>query len=73
MAVIGKIRDRFGVVISIIIGLSLLGFLLMSALDSQTSLFRSRNTTIAKIDGSSIDYNDFAALETYNTIITFSN
>ncbi len=66
MAVIGKIRDRFGVVISIIIGLSLLGFLLMSALDSQTSLFRSRNTTIAKIDGSSIDYNDFAALETYN-------
>ncbi len=66
MAIIGKIRDRFGVVISIIIGLSLLGFLLMSALDSQSSLFRSRNTTIAKVEGEKIDYNDFVATENHN-------
>ncbi|MFM2224788.1 MAG: hypothetical protein RJA07_990 [Bacteroidota bacterium] len=67
MAIIGKIRERFGVVVSIVIGLSLLGFLLMSALNSESSLFRNRDTVIAKVDGKKIEFNEFASLENRNT------
>jgi len=67
MAIIGKIRERFGVVVSIIIGLSLLGFLLMSALNSESSLFRNRDTVIAKVDGQKVEFNEFASIENRNT------
>ncbi|MFM2047892.1 MAG: hypothetical protein RI955_438 [Bacteroidota bacterium] len=67
MAIIGKIRERFGVVVSIVIGLALLGFLLMSALNSESSSLRNKDTIIAKIDGTKIEFNEFASIENKNT------
>jgi peptidyl-prolyl cis-trans isomerase D len=61
MAIIGNIRERYGMVITIVIAFALLGFLLMTAFESQTNLFRSQDTTIAEVDGDKVDYIEYNA------------
>lgn len=69
MAVLQKIRVKFGLAISIIIALALLSFIidpttLSSALQSMSSKY-----DVGKIDGKSISYTDYLAdVERYTTI-----
>lgn len=58
MAVIGKIRQRSGLLI-FLIGASIVGFLIMDATNSQGSMLKSRKDTVGKVNGEKIAYNDF--------------
>lgn len=58
MAVIGKIRQRSGLLI-FVIGLSIVGFLIMDATDSQSGVLKGRNDTVGKVNGEKISYTDF--------------
>ena len=58
MAVIGKIRQRSGLLI-FLIGTSIVGFLLMDAFNSQGSMLKGRKDTVGKINGEKISINDF--------------
>jgi peptidyl-prolyl cis-trans isomerase D len=58
MAVIGKIRQRSGLLIGII-GASIVGFLVMDATNSQGSVLKGRNDTVGKINGTKISINEF--------------
>ncbi len=59
MAVIGSIRKRSGLLVAVI-GLSIVGFLLMDALNSNTSVLRGgRKDTVGKVNGDKILYTDF--------------
>ena len=53
MAVIGTIRQRSGLLI-FLIGLSIIGFLLMDATNSQFGALRSRKDYIGKVNGEKI-------------------
>jgi len=59
MAIIGKIREKFGVLLAVIIGLALFGFLLSSALNDNFNVFKGNNTVLARVDGEKIDAQDF--------------
>lgn len=50
MAVIGKIRQRSGLLI-FLIGLSIVGFLIMDATNSQGSLLKGRKDYVGKVNG----------------------
>jgi peptidyl-prolyl cis-trans isomerase D len=59
MAAIGSIRKRSGLLVGVI-GLSIIGFLLMDALNSNTSILRGgRKDTVGKVNGEKILYADF--------------
>ena len=58
MAVIGKIRQRSGLLIGVI-GASILGFLIMDATQSQGSVLKGRNDSVGKINGEKISIQDF--------------
>ena len=62
MAAIGEIRKRSGLLIAII-GISMLAFLVMSGLDSNSSLLTGNSTSniIGVIDGNEISIQDFDA------------
>ncbi len=60
MAVIGKIRQRSGLVITII-GISILAFILTDMLSGGNSLFGSREQVVGKINGEKIMYQVFDA------------
>lgn len=59
MAVFIKIRNKFGVIIAVVIGLMLAVFVLESALNSNTNLLKGRSDTVIKIDGHKIAYSAF--------------
>ena len=59
MAVLEKIRSRMGILVSIIIGISLLAFILTDFLSSGKSIFRGNDMEIANISGKSINIKDF--------------
>jgi len=59
MAVIGKIRQRSGLLI-FLIGLSIVGFLIMDATNSQGSILKGRKDSIGKVNGEKIAYTDFS-------------
>ncbi|MFO7659178.1 MAG: SurA N-terminal domain-containing protein [Bacteroidales bacterium] len=59
MATLEKIRNRAGLLVSIIIGLALLAFVLGDMLNSGGSMFSKSQYEIAKVAGQSIPYNDF--------------
>ena len=69
MAILQKTREKFGVVISVIIALALLSFIIdpstvESALNSMSSKY-----DVGKIAGKSISYNDFIQdVDRYTTI-----
>ncbi|MFM7079602.1 MAG: SurA N-terminal domain-containing protein, partial [Bacteroidota bacterium] len=58
MAVIGKIRNRAGLVIGIV-GFSLVAFILGDLLTSNSSFLSGQNTDVAIIGGKEIDVRDF--------------
>ena len=58
MAAIGSIRKRSGLLI-LLIGASIVGFLVMDATNSQVNVFKSRNTSIAKVNGEKISVSDY--------------
>jgi peptidyl-prolyl cis-trans isomerase D len=58
MAVIGKIRQRSGLLIGII-GASIVGFLIMDATNSQSSVLKGRKDTVGKVNGHKITINEF--------------
>ncbi len=59
MAVFIKIRNRFGIIIAVVIGLMLAVFVLESALNSQSSLLKGHSNTVAKFNGHSVSFDDF--------------
>lgn len=58
MAAIGRIRKHSGLLVGII-ALSIIGFLIMDATNSQTGVLRGRKDSVGSIDGQKIHYNDF--------------
>lgn len=58
MAVIGKIRQRSGLLIGII-GASIVGFLVMDATNSQFSVLRGRKDSVGKVNGEKIGIQEF--------------
>lgn len=58
MAVIGKIRQRSGLVIGLI-ALSLLAFILTDAFSNNSSLFNNQEFIVGKMKGEKIQYADF--------------
>lgn len=67
MAVLQKMRDKFGLAISIIIALSLLYFI--APMDDLMNMFGSRKTTVGVISDKKISYEDFnAETERFKTI-----
>jgi len=59
MATLEKIRNRAGILITIIIGLALAAFVLGDAVKSGSSIMRGSQQEIAKIAGKSVDYKEF--------------
>ena len=58
MAVLEKLNTKGGYILAIIIGISLIAFILGDLLDPGKSLFTVRNTDIAKVKGKSISYTE---------------
>ena len=72
MATLQKLRNKAGVLLAVIIGLSLLAFILGDFLNSGSGFIQSRKMEIAEINGKSVSYTDFAArmeqsIENYKT------
>ena len=59
MSVIQKIRDKYARWAVVAIALSLLGFIMMDAFSGKGSLFGGNNTTVGKINGKKVDYQEF--------------
>ncbi len=62
MAVLEKLRVKAGLLVAIVIGLSLLAFVLSDFLDSGGSLFNRSKYEIAEVSGKSVPYNDYDAM-----------
>jgi peptidyl-prolyl cis-trans isomerase D len=60
MSIIQQIRERYAAVSIAVIALSLIGFILMDALSSRTSLFGGNKTTVGTVNGEKIDYVKFS-------------
>jgi peptidyl-prolyl cis-trans isomerase D len=58
MSVIQKIRDRYAVVIVVVICLAIVSFLLQDAFFGRNSISR-RSNTVGKVNGEELDYNDY--------------
>ena len=61
MSVIQKIRDKYARWAVVAIALSLLGFIMMDAFASRTSLFGGNSTTLGRINDRKINVQDFEA------------
>ncbi|HEY0042208.1 MAG TPA: SurA N-terminal domain-containing protein [Flavisolibacter sp.] len=59
MSLIQKIRDKYARVAVIAIGLALLGFILMDAFAGRGSMMGGNDTTLGKINGKKIEYDEF--------------
>ena len=57
MAAIGSIRKRAGL-LAVVIGVSIVAFLLMDATSSQFNVFGNRGVDAGKIDGEKVDYTE---------------
>lgn len=62
MSVIQKIQDKYGKVMAIIIGISLVIFVVMLAFENGGSLFNSQSMTVGKINGEEVDVQNFSRL-----------
>jgi len=60
MATLQTLRNKAGVFLAVIIGLSLLAFILGDFLNSGSGFLQSKQSEIAEINGKSISYQDFA-------------
>lgn len=59
MSIIQQIREKYAAVSIAVIALSLVGFILMDALSSRSSLFSGNKTTIGEVNGTEIDITKF--------------
>ncbi|RYZ29755.1 MAG: peptidylprolyl isomerase [Chitinophagaceae bacterium] len=59
MSLIQKIRDKYARIAVIAIGLALLGFILMDAFAGRGSVMGGNDTTLGKINGKKIEYDEF--------------
>jgi len=59
MATLQTLRNKAGVLLAVIIGLSLLAFILSDFLNSGSGLLQRKRTEIAEINGKSIGYQEF--------------
>ena len=59
MSVIQQIRDKYARIAVIAIALALLGFILMDALAGRGSVLGGNDTTLGKINGKKIEYDQF--------------
>lgn len=62
MATLERIRNRAGILVSVVIGLALFAFILGDLINSGGSIFNRSQMEIAEIAGSSISYEDYQAL-----------
>lgn len=62
MATLEKIRNRIGVLAAVLIGFSLLAFILGDLLTSGQSIFRQSQMNVGVINGNSIRYEEYSAL-----------
>lgn len=62
MAILQGIRNKAGLLVSIVIGLALFAFIMGDLMRSGQSLFRGNANEIAKIGGNSVSYNEYYAL-----------
>jgi len=62
MATLEKIRNRIGVLAAVLIGFSLLAFILGDLLTSGQSIFRQSQMNVGVINGNSIRYEEYNAL-----------
>lgn len=58
MAAIGRIRQHSGILIGLI-GISIVGFLLMDATNSQFGVLKGSKDTVGKVNGQAVSYTDF--------------
>ncbi len=65
MALIGKLRQHSGIIIGAI-AVSIVGFLIMDATNSQFGVLKGRETNVGTVDGESLDYNEFMKLNEEN-------
>ncbi len=59
MQIIQGIRDKGAAIVIAVIALSLIGFILMDAKQGSNKMFSSGSTTIGKVNGSTIDKDEF--------------
>jgi peptidyl-prolyl cis-trans isomerase D len=62
MAILEKLRVKAGLLLAIVIGVSLLAFVLSDFLDSSGSLFTRSKFEIAEVSGKSVPYTDYETL-----------
>ncbi|MFT3902452.1 MAG: SurA N-terminal domain-containing protein [Niabella sp.] len=62
MSVIQKIQDKYGKVMAIIIGISLVIFIVMLAFENGGRLFAGNTTTVGKVNGESVEIKEFSSL-----------
>jgi len=65
MSIIQRIREKGALISAIVIGLSLLGFILMDALSGRANLFDGSSNTVGTVNGEAIKFNEFNLA--YNT------
>jgi len=59
MAVIGKIRNRMGILLVVFVGVALLAFVLGDLLTSSQYLFGANRTTVGEMNGKSVKIDEF--------------
>ena len=59
MATLQKLRNQAGLLLAIVIGLAMVGFVLGDLLRSGSTLLRSNQMEIAEIDGHTVDYQEY--------------
>ncbi|MDX1943537.1 MAG: peptidylprolyl isomerase [Saprospiraceae bacterium] len=72
MALIGKIRKSMWLIV-ILIALGVGGFILQDMMSGQQSLFGGAQTSIGKVNGETIDWNDFATTDNIIESVLFQN
>ncbi len=59
MSVIQSIQEKYAKLMAIIIAVALMIFVVMLAFENGGSLFRGNSTTVGRVNGTKIDYNEF--------------
>ncbi|HLG40198.1 MAG TPA: peptidylprolyl isomerase [Chitinophagaceae bacterium] len=59
MSVIQQIQEKYAKLMAVIIAIALMTFVVMLAFENGGSLFGGNSTTVGKVNGKTIDYNDF--------------
>ncbi len=73
MSIIQNIRDKAAPLVIILIGISLVGFILMDALVGKSSSLLSNANKVGSINGKSIEYKDLNAINEFQDVIKGGN